>query len=211
MNSAKSLHDQVNLLPPAFIDTVRLRRVFFVWFVVVCSCFAALVSISIVLTMYYQQERQSNEQLAAVAIPLMDLRRDVLRLRAENHRRNEWCGYVESARPCDDMLQSLAAVATNTDDSILIDSIHVRLPVEYTREFETAPDWAMAKLELLARVPLTSSVSDWTSKLMTSDRIQDADLKEADDLEQINSLRTPLNATRRVELNAVLLSTGVLP
>ena len=123
MSSAQILYKQVNLLPPAIAKTVRLRRVFLAWFVIVSSAFAVLVSTVIVVGLNCQKLRQRNEQLAAAAMPLMDLRRDVIQLRVENERRNQWCDYVETAKPNDDMLQSLTAIAARTDDAVLIDTV----------------------------------------------------------------------------------------
>ena len=211
MSSAQILYNQVNLLPPAIAETVRLRRNFFVWFVVVSSALAVLISTMIVVGMHYQQSRQRNEQLVAAAIPLMDLRQDVIQLRAENHRRNQWCDFVESAKPNDDVLQSLAAIAARTDDTVLIDTVLVRLPVEHAGDVDSPPEWSLPKLEVTARVPLANSVSGWVERLSQSDRIQTPVLTEDNDLEQANVLRLQDNATRRIELSAIPAFTGVLP
>lgn len=211
MSSAQILYKQVNLLPPAIAKTVRLRRVFFAWFVIVSSAFAVLVSTVIVVGLNCQKLRQRNEQLAAAAMPLMDLRRDVIQLRVENERRNQWCDYVETAKPNDDMLQSLTAIAARTDDAVLIDTVFLRLPVEHGGDMDSPPEWAMPKLELTARVPLASSASGWVERLSQSDRIQSPVLTDDNDLVQLNALRNQGNATRRVELLAVPAFTGVLP
>ena len=212
MSQPQFAQGQVSLLPLAFTSSLRLRRVFIAWFVVVSVAISVLGSVSAVLALRMRRTRHANEQLAAAAIPLMNLRRDVIRQRAENHKRSQWCDIVESARPSDDALQTLAAIAIRTDPQILIDTVHLRLPVEYTGPAESMPQWATPTLELSARIPQAKPVARWIQELTRSDRIHNMQLQD-DDLQQTktNSARISSDATQRVNLAATPLASGVLP
>ncbi|MFK8111802.1 MAG: hypothetical protein AB8B91_06355 [Rubripirellula sp.] len=200
--------DAYNLLPDSFSIGQRVRRVFFSWLTVVGAASVIFLAVAVATVVRRKETLRRNQQVAVTAVPLMDLRRDVLRLQADNVRRESWCQTVESSRPDDSMLQVIAgvALASRSDtQSVLVDKLHVRLPIEYAVENEQSPEWAVPTLKVSARLASDFEVTAWMDRLNLMDRIENA-RNELD--EEFVSLS---NGRRSAEIVATPLATKVLP
>lgn len=214
-NSVHVREDQFNLLPPSFRYQNRLRRVQYGWGTLVCFLLAAFLGITAKTVVHIRHSGQSNQQLAFAAIPLMQLRTDVLRLQEENEQRTRWCRWVESARPDDSMLQVLGAIAVASDSSnqeILVDAVDLRLPIESPADASEPPAWAVSTLSIDAR--LTSSNADvtrgWVERLESTDRITAVSVSN-DRKDSAARLRVVDNDVKRVHVTATPLATRVHP
>ncbi len=220
MNTETSAHslDQFDLLPPSFRYQNRVREVCCGWLTINVALLAIMAGVAAATVMRIRGQREMNLQIASTAIPLMDLRRDVVRLQEENSQRNQWCRSIDSSRPDDAALQTLAAITAATQgerQGILVDSIHVRLPIEYPVSAAKRPDWAVAQVVITARV-VSDAVQTWLDRLNQFDRIADASLASPSvseefrgvDLSNVGSISGDRGS---IQVTATPLSTRVLP
>jgi hypothetical protein len=163
------------------------------------------------------QERQRNEQIAATAIPLLDLRRDVFRLQKENDQRDQWCQWVEAARPDDDVLQTLATitVASQTENrAIMIDSLDLRQAIELPSSATKMPDWAIPRIAIEARIR-AEAIQPWLDRLNSFDRIDAAAIHAITHSDTSNTLLAESDFSsgnaQPIQVRATPLSTRVLP
>ncbi len=172
--------DQFELLPVAFRNVRRVRHVSYGWIATVVALLVSLCFAVIVSSLRLRAEHQAREHLVAAALPLFDLRRDVLQLQRDNARRMKWCEQVESAKPDDNVFQTIATVAATIPanrQNIKIDKFHIRLPLEYPGMAKEVPDWAAPRLLVSARVISADAASHWIAKLNASARIDGATIK----------------------------------
>ena len=219
MNSASTFSslEPFDLLPPSFRYQNRVRHVVSNWLATVCMLIAMLCGITVATVMRIQQERRRNEGIAATAIPLIKLRKDVLGLQANNQQREAWLQGVTAARPGDDLLQTIAAiaVASRTEDrAIIIDSLQVRQPIEHPVSTRSTPEWAIPRIEIEARVQ-PGAVAAWVNRLSDSDRINAAEVISAGrarDLPALSDDADPnLGGVLPIEVIATPRWTRVLP
>ena len=176
--------DQFDLLPPSFRYQIRVQQVLHSWLTIIVALIAVLIGVIVATTYRVHRNRQLNERIASAAIPLMELRSDVIELREENNQRSQWCRSVEAARPDDSALQTLAAVAVasqNGNGQIIIDSIHLRLPIEFPASATKTPDWATPQITITARLLRGDAVGGWVDRLNSFDRIESASIVAAND------------------------------
>ncbi len=192
------------LLPPAYRNQRRISKAICAWSAVTCTLLAILGGLLGATALEAERDYQARQQLVAVALPLLDLRRDVLRLNHWNRQRVQWCDWVESAQPDENAFQTLATIAksSHSDGSNLkIDRIVIQMPLEHSVTDEPPPQWAMPRLDIAARVSSPDVAYQWIDRLNHSDRIANADIDDAaDDL-----------AGGRVEITATPIATRVLP
>ena len=122
-----------DLLPPAFYHGHKIRQVAAVWVTIGVSLIAALCAVGLDTVVRIERDARTRSQLVATAIPLLELRERVIILRNANAEQTKWCRWVDSARPHDDVLQTLAVLAQASDgmeELVKVDRIQVRLPVE---------------------------------------------------------------------------------
>ncbi len=191
------------LLPPQYRNRRRVRHVFYGWASVLGSLAAVLCGVAVATSIRAHKEAQLRQQLVAASLPLFDLRRDVHQLEHRNSQRAKWCRWVESARPDDQLFQTMAAVviAPKPDDGeIKIDRLHVKLPIEYPLDEQETPSWALPQLSIAARTT-PEAAQRWAERLNRSDRIQAASVEE-----------TPVHiGHRQLRITATPLSSRVLP
>jgi hypothetical protein len=209
--------DQFDLLPPSFRYQNRVRQIFCSWLTVVFTLVAILCGVTAATTLRMHQQRQRNQQIAATAIALWGLRRDVTRLQQENDRRDQWCRQVQAARPGDDLLQTLAAItlASQTEDrAIKIDSLDVRQEVEFPASAKQTPPWATGRIVIEARAT-AEVIEPWLDRLNSFDRIDAAAVRETTPSGTDNPLLAQPNLLRDqaqpIEVHATPLATRVLP
>ena len=210
--------DAFDLLPRSFCYQSRIRQALCGWLTILCALVAILCGVATATAMRTHRTRQMRKQMAAAAIPLLDLRRDVIRLQQENSQRNQWCQAVEASRPDDSLLQTLAAIAAasrGVHHDILIDTLHLRVPIEYPLSAENTPDWAIPLLAITAHVLTDDAVQQWVDRLNRCDRIESASIHAATELAQANASSIGEFRTKQpwgsVQLTAIPLATRVLP
>jgi hypothetical protein len=215
MRSARAplVLNRFDLLPPSFHYHDRVRQVICSWLTIICMLSVTLCAVAVATLLRKHRVHRANVRLAAAAIPLMDLRRDVIRLQQDNNQRNQWCQWVDSARPDDSVLQTLAAVAfasqSETDD-IVIDALHLRMPIEFSATAKATPAWAIPHVSVSARITNSDMVDRWVNQLNAVDRIEAASMVVNDRDSKRESLQT-VEEINRVELTATPLATRVLP
>ena len=176
-SNSKDLLRQYDLLPPVYLNQYRLRHVHYSWLAIVGSLMIVLACVSLLAAWRTHQDRRIREMLALKALPLFDLRQDVQQMQANNARRTTWCQWVESARPDDNALQTLAAVATASagqEEQITVDRLSIKLPLEYPAEAKQMPAWAAAEISVAAQVDSSEAIPRWLDRLNVSDRIAGA-------------------------------------
>lgn len=219
-----SLH-QFDLLPPSFRYRHRLHGVFCGWVALICFLIAVLVGGTAVTIMRTLQTNRTNQQIASTALPLLDLRRKVFHLQESNKQRQQWCRWVESTKPDDSMVQVLAAVAAasqasdssrastqarTSDRQITIDSVSLRLPLEFPISSSEPPAWAVPFLTIIARPTSTDLVQPWVERLNGFDRIAAVSLAD-DTNERVSKLQSTNEEDMSVRLTATPVATRVQP
>ncbi len=210
---------QFDLLPPSFRYQHRLRKVLCGWVTLVCLLIAVLIGVTVITIMRTLHENRTNQQIASTAIPLLDLRRDVFRLQGDNKQRQQWCRWVESTRPDDSMLQVLAAIAAASqirdpsqtgDQQITVDSVALRLPMEFPISASEPPAWAVPFITIVARPTSLDVVQPWVERLSSFDRIAAASIA-ADTNETVSDVRLEKKKIQSVQLTATPVATRVQP
>jgi len=183
------------------------------WLTIVCTLSVTLCGVTVATILRKHRVHNANVQLASIAIPLMDLRSDVIRLQDENDRRNQLCQRVESTRPDDGVLQTLAALAVASQSQThetIIDSVHVRLPVEFPITAKETPAWAVPQISISARITTDVKINQWIDDLNSFDRIEAVSIV-ADDHDSADEQLEMNDVIRRVRLSATPIATRVLP
>jgi hypothetical protein len=205
MAKATTTHplEQFELLPPAFQNERRVRRIRYGWIAMVGALSVILGGTIAATLVRAHRDRRARERLVVAALPLLELRRNVFRLQDVNAQRRQWCQWVESAKPDDNAFQTLAAITATPlgENEIKIDRLSIMLPLEYSVAAKEVPDWATPRLSVSARVASSDAARLWIERLNQSDRIDSAAL-EVDQASQ---------AGGRVELTAIPQTTRVLP
>ena len=194
----------IQLLPPRFFARRHNRRVFWLWLFVVVSLSSATIGVLTPVWLRGKRIRTQNARLIAESQPLSDLRRKTQLLQLETARQAKWSLWVESAKPDDSLLQTMAAVAEATkpaESGIEIESLEIQLPLEYPANFQRPPHWAAPQLSLTAQVADGITARGWLARLNASDRIEGASSKLASGSWQGS----------KIQIDAKPLSTCVLP
>lgn len=200
---------QFDLLPPSFHYHDRVQQLIRSWATVVCMLLATLCAVTVATSFRLHHNHRTNLRLASAAIPLMQLRRDVMQLQETTAERDQWCQWVDTAHPHDDLLQTLAAIAKashSSDRKTVVDALHMRLPIEYPASAQQAPDWAIPFLSLSARVADEDALDDWIDKMERVDRIESMAI-----VENNRDASDPDEVFHRVQLTAAPQATRVLP
>jgi hypothetical protein len=198
----------LDLLPISYRRRARARQVIRSWFTVVAILVAVffVVLAKSIRSAYLRTER--NAKIGWAALPIRQLREDVIVLQSRNRQRSQWCNLVHSAKPDDSALQALAGIAgtlRQADRAIFIDTLQLRLPVE------TGP---LAKLPPLLSMDLRSK--DLSSRRSWLDRLEHLDRIESFDVEQrhavtVDSSVLGLSGLQHVQVTGIPIATRVLP
>ncbi len=174
-NESNSLM-QFDLLPPSFHYQIRLRQLRCSWLLTVLILGAVLCGVTAATVLRRHRDQLTHQRIAAAAAPLIELRRDVFSLQEQIESHEKHCRRVEAAKPDDSGLQTLAAIAaasqTGTRD-IIVDTLQLRLPIEYPASAKEPPSWALPHLEISARI-LGDAEEPWIDRLNSFDRIESA-------------------------------------
>ncbi|MGB7328489.1 MAG: hypothetical protein WBD31_26670 [Rubripirellula sp.] len=211
-----------DLLPASFGHQQKLRQVRLGYAAVIVALLAVFVATAIATMVRRTQRYRIHQQIAAEAMPLIQLRQQVLQIQASNEKRMQWIRQVESARPSDDLLQTIDSFAAASADflpAIALQTLHVRLPVEYevnqvaeksAKPNKTTqvspPAWSTPKLDAIAAVGAGTPVDRWLVQLNQRPRISSATeigvQSEPDPADQLD---------RPVTIKATPITTRVLP
>ena len=124
---------RVDLLPEWFRNRQRGRRICANWVTASVGITILLGCFSLASWMRVKREQQYRQQMAAKAEPILAAQQRCGRWEQQSERRERWCQWVESARPDDALLQTLASVAAvcrSEPGAVVLEAIHIRLPLE---------------------------------------------------------------------------------
>ncbi|TWU59895.1 hypothetical protein Poly51_01680 [Rubripirellula tenax] len=212
--TAATMLRSFELLPPTYRYEQFLTAVRLGYLTVIAALTAIFVSAAAATTMRRTAQQHRHQTIASEAVPLMAMRQAVMRLQTENERRSGLCQQVQSAKPNDDILQTVAAIAASTadfDDTISIDSLHVRLPIEFETDSTQStapkiPTWASPHLNVLAKVADTATALQWLDRMNAHPRISSATTLDAlPTVEENQLLRFPIT------IKANPIASGTLP
>ncbi len=200
---------QYEMLPPRFVNQRRLRHVLYGWLATTITSATVFGGIAVAATLRSHQEQQERQQVVTASLPLFQLRREIAVMNQDNAKRRNWCAWVETTKPSDDLFQTMAAVVdastsvvqASESEQIKIDKLQVKLPLEYPHDSETIPAWALPSLSVTARTGSTIAAKEWVEAMNASDRIDSAEM-DAPALDRENA---------QVIINATPVATQVLP
>lgn len=197
------------LMPPHYRAQRHAEQTLCIWTTVLIILLSVTVGSSIALWLRGRQRVRRHAKIVSMAKPIGDLRRKAQVLETENVLLEQWCRWVESAKPDDSLVQVLGAVtlATHPDEKATrenqldVQSIEVKLPREYDSSSPKPPAWAAAKFSLSAIANGRDLLMPWNERLEKSGRL--TNLK----------LTTPGGAWREalVQVSASPLSTRIVP
>jgi hypothetical protein len=173
---------ECELLPRTYFVRRHAARVLSLWGFIVVSLATTGCGLLVPLWMQGKRTREYHSRLIADAVPLAELRRRTQLMEAENERNAEWCVVLESAKPDDSLLQTLAAIAKATqaaETGIEINSLEIQLPLEYPARYTQPPRWAAPQLSISATVSDGITARKWLERMSASDRIEDTASKLA--------------------------------
>lgn len=185
-----------DLLPGQFRQQRQVNRTIYVWATLVLA--SGSIFAGTLLAFWAQAKQTESEQtrLIADAAPLKQVRDDVVRMQSDVEALRTACSLVESAKPSDELLQTLAAImviSNDFDQDVIIDSINVRLALEYPQTESTTPTWAESDLSIMMSFPDEHVQVDWIDRLGKSDRIEKPTIQHEQQIAE--SMRATLTAT----------------
>ena len=202
---------QLDLLPEEYRDEVETSRVRGFWILAF-----SLLSIGLghlVLTDLFRHEtnRRFETRLRETIEPVLQIRNEVRRQLTDHSSRRRWIEQVETARPDDSMLQTLAAVAVAIGPNanrVMIDSIDISLATELPAGPSSTQSTPGAEPTELVTKPaivlLARSDTNTTANLVSS-------LSEQPRIDHV-TIEPSLNGDgTRIQLNGVPRVTRVLP
>ncbi|MCA9140370.1 MAG: hypothetical protein KDB00_26545 [Planctomycetales bacterium] len=197
------------LLPPSYRARRQSQRALNRWSSILLVLLSIAIGTSIALWTRGRRMIQRNTAIIALAEPVGQLRQRAELLETENTLLEKWCQWVESAKPDDSAMQVLGAVATAThpngplppDRHLDVQSIEVKLPVEYDVAAPTAPSWAEPSFSLTVRAHRRDVLMPWNERLERIERLKDL------------KVNTPNGNWQEalIQVGAVPLSTKVVP
>lgn len=196
------------LLPPSYRARRNAQRAIHRWSSVILILLTVTLGSAAALWARGQRVTRQNAELVAQAEPIRELRQATRVIEAENLLLEKWCLWVESAKPDDCVLQTLAAVALATQNGdplppqkhLDVQSIEVKLPLEYDLASENPPTWAAPKFSMTVTANSRDVLMPWNDRLEKTGRLENVKLTAPggvwhEALIQVNA--TPL-ATRTV-------------
>lgn len=200
--------NQYNLLPRTHQYQTRVRQLIRSWLGVLSVLVATLAGVAIATLVERHRLKLARHQLATTAEPLLELRQQVSLIQEDSARLSRLCELVETSRPNDDLLQTIAAIASSTKaEELLVDSVRIRLPSE-TKSAEPANS---AEIVIEAHVD-SDATESWLRELKNSKRIATPKVVEHQKRHQlINGTKFGANVKQAIELHAVPRTSMVLP
>ncbi len=161
-----TVHLSYDLIPVEFRNEVDARRIRGVWIFLIAML--AILLGHFVFTDWLRVEvaNRCARLMAAKVGPIIDIRAAAITQSEANLRTAKSIDQIQSARPDDSLLQTLASVtvaAKPFHDDILIDSIDIRLPLEEhlaTNGVEPQSQTVAVVDDLVPRVLIRLRVSD---------------------------------------------------
>ena len=189
-----SLSSQYNLLPHAFGQRRQLRKFVFSWLSLNVSLFAILIAVSCAELLQVQQTLTHRQSIIQRAAPLKKLEQTTDQQRSDNHELAISVHLLESVKPDDSLLQTVAAIASGLNKANLkapIESMHVVLPTEDVMDTDTQ---AAGALEFSMRcgieVPRNSpKLASMVRLIESSGRTAGLQLKVSDQSESLHNTK----------------------
>lgn len=175
-----------DLLPDQYRIDQQLRATRFIWMMILGALTAVFICSAIAEAIKHRFETQRRGHLIANAFPVVALRQQILQQSLQQSSEIEFIEAVESAKPSDELLQTLAGITSKScraDRSIEIEFIKLRLPLEYTQQASTTdqslvPTWATGNLLISAVAKSSTEARRWTQQIKQLERINADEFKE---------------------------------
>lgn len=197
------------LLPPSYRARRQSQRALHRWSALLLVLLTVTIGSSVSLWMRGRRMILRNTALVERADPLRQLRQKSELLEVENLILERWCTWVESAKPDHSVVQVLGAVALAThpngpmpqDEHLEVQSIEVKLPLEYDDAAPRAPTWAEPKFALTVKAHSRDVLMPWNDRMEKIGRLKDL------------KVNTPGGNWQQatIQVGAVPLSTKVVP
>ncbi|QEF99695.1 hypothetical protein Mal15_37610 [Stieleria maiorica] len=197
------------LLPPSYRSRRHAEQAFHKWSGVLLVLLSITVGSSIALWMRGRRLIAKNADLVTQSAPIAELRRKTQLLEAENAVLEKWCSWVESAKPDDSVAQVMGAVTLAThpgpalpqQQHLDVQSIEIKLPLEYDASLKEPPNWAASRFTLTVMANSRDVLMPWNDRLEKSGRLKDV------------ALTTPGGAWREalIRVTAQPLSSRLVP
>lgn len=203
----------LDLLPGSYRQRRRVQQLSRSWVILLMILVAVFVTTVAEAAWSRQRRAKRDAELAYAALPVRQLRNEVIGLQASNQRRERTCALVETARPDDNALQALAGIATasqQTGSDILVDQLHLRFHVEPPASAESVPEWSLPYLAIQARAANPESQAQWFNRLNQFDRLDQLMFQGADQ-SQGTPVRFVQDGWLHLQLTGIPLATRVLP
>lgn len=173
-----------DLLPLEFREKRVARRLVNLWSVLILALAITLTGLVVKSWSGGIDLRINNQELIAASQPIALTSKTVKVIESDIKRRGVWLDWIESARPTDCLLQTIAAVTKGTHpiknaearDHIQIESLVVKLPLEYPAK-TTQPTWAKPVVQAVAAIEDKSLSQRWVTDLEKSPRLKSIDVK----------------------------------
>lgn len=208
----ETLH-QYDLLPSSYRIRNRVRLLSRSWSAVVMILTAVFIAATAASLLHVHRQNQLHTEIACAALPLRQLRQEATQLRLRNEQRDRWCQLVESAKPDDSALQTIAAIALasqNGNRQILIDAVHLRFEVESAVTEASAGPWTSPTLDIAARATSAAAQQGWFDRLVQLERIDRLTFEGASEDEQ-SAVRLVQDGMLHLQLTGTPLATRVMP
>ncbi|WP_182870376.1 hypothetical protein [Stieleria mannarensis] len=172
------------LLPPSYRSRRHAGQAFQKWSGVLLVLLSITVGSSIALWMRGQRLIAKNADLVTQSAPIAELRRKTQLLEAENALLEKWCSWVESAKPDDSVAQVMGAVTLAThpgpalppQQHLDVQSIDIKLPLEYDASLKEPPNWATPRFTLTVMANSRDVLMPWNDRLEKTGRLKDVAL-----------------------------------
>ncbi|MCS7467892.1 hypothetical protein NZK35_14660 [Stieleria sp. ICT_E10.1] len=197
------------LMPPRYRSRRHAEQAFQKWSVVLLVLLSITIGSSVTLWLRGRRTIAKNAVLVEQAQPIAELQRATRLLETENALLEKWCTWVESAKPDDSVAQVLGAVTRATHPGpkvpatqhLDVQSIEIKLPLEYDLSLKEPPSWAVRRVSLAAVANSRDVLMPWNDRLEKSGRLQDV------------QLTTPAGVWREalIQVSAQPLSSTLVP
>ncbi len=177
---------QLDLLPCEFYEEVETNRVRGWWAFVLTLLLIGFGNLVLTDWLRAESSRRYAKLLKDKVAPVLEIRNQALQQSVMNQKLQRWIGHVESARPDDSLVQTLAAVTTavrTQSREAMVDSIEIALPTEIVAISSAADDspnahpHTVGKLAIDLRVSQTEIVQQLLARLAEQPRLDDVSVQ----------------------------------
>ncbi|TWT93978.1 hypothetical protein [Stieleria varia] len=175
---------QLDLYPLHYRLLRQAKRAVLLWTAAVFGLAAILIGNLTLQWRANAQQQARDQEIVAASSSVNQLRRIVTVLESDNARRRQWVQWVETAKPDDSLLQSLAVVTAathpatpqNAEQHLDVQRVSIKLPVEYPASADATPNWAQPSLSVVAITKSRGQAMEWMERVAESPRVRQVDV-----------------------------------